>query len=101
MDLQWYDYIRVATALGALGIIYAQMHRAKRLWAQYNSRLKDYWWAYSMSFFVLGEGSLEAIIKDVGPTTTLWLKIIAVSIGLVAVWRAREVGERNKVHDVY
>lgn len=101
MDLQWYDYLRLLNAVGCFFIIYAQLRRANRLWSEYNSRLKDYWWAYSMSFFVMGVSDIEAILKNVTPTTTLWLKMIAVTIGLVAVYRARSVGERNKVHELY
>jgi hypothetical protein len=72
-NFEWYDAIRVCTAVISLCAMYTSSRRALYMWSMYTRRLRELWWAVMIFLLLLLEGSLEQIVLDIpwGPRTIL------------------------------
>lgn len=63
--LEWFDYLRMLSGLLALICCYNVAKRARRDWATYTTRLKEFSWALQAFLVLVFLGSLEQIAQDV------------------------------------
>jgi hypothetical protein len=61
--MQWYDYLRIATALLAIIAAYRLARLVQKDHSTYSPRLAEYVWILFAVFFTLFAGAIEAILQ--------------------------------------
>lgn len=87
--MQWYDYLRIATAVLAIIAAYRLARLAKSDHSSYSDRLSEWVWIQFAVFFTLFAGSVEAISAGNG-----WRygALLSFMIACAAVRASREDG---------
>lgn len=62
--LQWYDYLRLVTAVLLVVALYGSGRHAFRDWRNYTQRLRELWWVFNAALLLLAEGSIESAVMD-------------------------------------
>lgn len=96
-DLQWYDSLRILTALLAAIVMYrlAIMYRSRRMRERLNtsipdSRLDDFFWVLSATMFVLLEQAIEIIGANVPLRGATLLNLMIAFVVLRATQKPKE-----------
>lgn len=77
-SLQWYDYLRIFNGLLAVTTCYLIAKRARRDWATYTQRLKEFSWAMQAFLILTLLGSLEQVLQNVPYGSRMILTTIVV-----------------------
>lgn len=97
-DLQWYDIMRMLTALFLIGSSYRLMkiaHRDYQKGKTYSQQLKEFVWLVFGFFFVLILGALEALAKNADYRYTALLSF-TLSLAALRATRYTEEKLRNE-----
>ena len=100
-QLQWYDYLRLGIAALAIITLYAECHRAWRLWPQFTARVKDLWWAFNVLLLVIAYLNIEAVYLNVTYGPGLALSLLAVLVASRGVLHSRKGRDYDQVSDTY
>lgn len=96
LDLQWYDYMRFATASMAISAFYMSINRARENWGNYTQRLRELLYVFNGLLFLSFYGSIEQILTHEPLGTRNVLSFILMIAALRAVHRK----EGYLVHEV-
>lgn len=92
-SLQWYDYMRLATAVLTVWIAWrlamVTRHRTS-LGQTYSSRLKDFLWMFYAYLFTQHIGAIETTLQD---APYRWGAVLSFIICLVAIRATRKTDE--------
>lgn len=87
--MQWYDYMRLATAVLVVWSTLRLTSLVKRDHLTYSSRLIDYIWFVYATFFVMFIGAIESISRD---TPYRYSTTLIFIISLVGFRATRDTG---------
>ena len=80
-SIQWYDWIRIATAILAVASMWRLGRSMVKRHHSYSSRLKDFLFVINVALFTLAVGSLESVLLDapLRYTTVLSVALVVVA----------------------
>lgn len=94
--LEWYDFVRLATAVTALITMYILWRTYFLNRGHFTIRVMDYWWTLNLFLFASFFASIESIALDRGPSKTVWIFLVASLIALRATRNGR-ISEMDQV----
>lgn len=82
LNLQWYDFIRMATALSALVSMYLLIHTYALHKVDYTPKIMDRWLSKNLFLFAAFYSSLEAIVLNRPGSGTIVVMFLATAYAL-------------------
>lgn len=92
-SFQWYDGVRVLTAIITVVAFYRLGHLVNEFWKEYSTRIKEFVWLIFASLFLTFEGALESVLADTG---WAWRIPVQLLIACAAYWATRHSDYRIK-----
>ena len=93
-DLQFYDWMRIATAIFAALAAYRLSHRVRAGHKSYSTRLKEWVWIIFAILFVQALGAIENVLQDTDYRVGSMLSFF---ISLAAFRAARKGGPLQRI----
>lgn len=91
--MQWYDYLRITTAVLSIVAAYRLALLAKKDYKTYTKRLSEFVWILFATFFTLFAANIEAILKG---NDWRYSALLTFFIALAGVRATRDDGPLQK-----